>query len=197
MPKIRPKRGKSRSSKTQKTPSPRKSYPRYEIPRSKLDAAIKFLEDKSQPKKGHRTASTLGCVKSILGNVTAPWKVDNYINDTANVLEVARHCALRGRWPELMKTVAILMEDIRRYDLPAALRNTLYAIIADPALNDPAFLEAYLFCNPHCTNQGDFKYCVDRILEVFQGVTIRSARIRGRVVSNEDELDESSDESDN
>nr|XP_019555386.2 uncharacterized protein LOC109424673 [Aedes albopictus] len=159
-------------------PAKGKAYPTHRIPRSKLNAALKFLEEKSSPAKYNTTAATGGCFKSILDKAGAARsrRVEGYANDNVNMLEVARQCALRGQWANLIKTFQIQMQGIRRYDLPVALRNSLFAIIADPALNDPSFLEAYLYSNPYCANQTDLKYCVDKILEVFQGVTIRSSK---------------------
>ncbi|EAT44197.1 AAEL004429-PA [Aedes aegypti] len=197
MTKPRSGRVKSRAKPQKKSPSPqKKNYPTHTIPRSKLNAAIKFLEKKTPPKA--RNPMTDSCFKSILDKVgaTQSRRVDSYMNDTANVLEVARNCALRGRWSDLMKTFAIQMESIRRYDLAAALRNALFAIIADPALNDPSFLEAYLYSNPYCTNQSDLKYCVDKILEVFQGVTIHTTKWKpAKENESETEIDESSGDS--
>ncbi|XP_065077888.1 uncharacterized protein LOC135701114 [Ochlerotatus camptorhynchus] len=184
---------KKKVAKNKKIPTG-KCFPTHKIPRSKMDRAMEFLEADNggkQISKRKGEVQSYACFGNIANKVSASRRVDNYMNDTANVLQVARHCALRGRWPELMKTVAILMEDVRLYDVHAAVRNAFYCIMADPVLNDPSFLEAYLYSNPRCSNAGDVSYCIDKILEVFQGVTIIPTG-RRNVAQSKLDMDDSS-----
>ncbi|XP_055530814.1 uncharacterized protein LOC129721823 [Wyeomyia smithii] len=143
-------------------------FERYSIPQSKLERALEFLHSDSSDRAVHRP-----CHGNILNRANAGRKQDRCSLDTVNLQEVARICADRGQWPELMKTVAIMCEDPHYQDVHAILRNALFGIIADPSLNDPSYLEAYLYSCTACKNPGDITYCMDKILEVFQGVTIR------------------------
>ncbi|XP_053685981.1 uncharacterized protein LOC128735523 [Sabethes cyaneus] len=156
-------KSKTRSSKEIKT---------YKIPQAKLERALEFLHSKPTPARNH----VRPCHGNIANRVGYNRKLDRSMFDTANLQEVASLCAEREQWPELMKTVAIMCEDPHYQDVHAILRNALFAIIADPTLNDPSYLEAYLYSNPVCKNPGDISYCIDMILEVFQGITVRLKR---------------------
>ncbi|XP_058831679.1 uncharacterized protein LOC131690147 [Topomyia yanbarensis] len=159
-----------------------RNYRTYLIPQSKLESAVKFLESDLEP----RQPTGWPCHGNIAIRVSTGRKKDNHVTDTMNVMDVARHCAERGHWSNLMKTVAIMCEDARFYDVHAILRNSLFGIMADPVLNDRSYLEDYMYAYPQCKTPGDIAYVIDKILEVFQGISIRTKRNGDAVSSSTD-----------
>ncbi|XP_055628165.1 uncharacterized protein LOC129769741 [Toxorhynchites rutilus septentrionalis] len=151
----------------------RKTFPTHKIPQSKLKKALDFLESKPEPEATTEPRYPM-CFGNIAYQVSTSRWVNNFMSDTQNVMRVACQCAERGQWTDFMKTVQILCEDPRFYDMHAALRNAFFGIIADPSLDDRSFLESYLYSNPRCKNPGDVEYCISKILEVFQGIMIKS-----------------------
>ncbi|KAL1404716.1 hypothetical protein pipiens_018750 [Culex pipiens pipiens] len=139
------KRGRGRPKKV-KVSKPRPEFPTFKIPQSKLDNARRFLATDPDPLVDR------GCYGHITTrlNSTIPLRSVNNLGPT---MDMARFCAVRGLWPELMQTVAIQCEHPR-------------------ALAEPSFLRSFLLTNPACRNETDVDYCIERILEVYQGVAL-------------------------
>ncbi|XP_058467032.1 uncharacterized protein LOC131439937 [Malaya genurostris] len=176
---------KSKVSSKRKATNKVKQLAIYKIPRSKLENALEFLESEHDPLV--RNVSW-PCHVNITNLANANRKVDKYASDTLNVMEVARQCAERGQWSNLMKTVAIMCEDLRQMDVNAILRNSLFGIIADPALDNPSYLEDYLYAYPACKTPGDISYCINSMLKVFEGIFTPRKR-RGRYASRSEKND--------
>uniref|UniRef100_A0A8D8AXZ8 (northern house mosquito) hypothetical protein n=1 Tax=Culex pipiens TaxID=7175 RepID=A0A8D8AXZ8_CULPI len=158
------KRGRGRPKKV-KVSKPRPEFPTFKIPQSKLDNARRFLATDPDPLVDR------GCYGHITTrlNSTIPLRS---VNNLWPTMDMARFCAVRGLWPELMQTVAIQCEHPRAYETAAVIRNALYTILADPSLAKPSFLRSFLLTNPACRNETDVDYCIERILEVYQGVAL-------------------------
>ncbi|XP_055594833.1 uncharacterized protein LOC129745642 [Uranotaenia lowii] len=163
-PKGKPPPHPGKMSKIQPVPKP-ENFPKYLIPQSKLDAALRFLES-DQP---YKQRQKYWCSHNIAARSISKYCSNGY--GLHGLMAMARHCAQRALWPELMQLVNMMCEDFRKHTFLPTLKTALYGIVADPTLSDPALLEAFLYANARCTNKGDVEYCMEQLMKVFQGKT--------------------------
>lgn len=105
-------RGRPKKVKVRKPPP---EFHTVKIPRSKLDNAMRFLDTDPDPRVDR------GCFGNIITRLNTAIPLRS-VNNLATTLDMARFCAVRGLWPELMQTVAIQCEHPRAYETEAVIR---------------------------------------------------------------------------